>query len=80
MSRHGNALHPHLKAAAIDILLDNHWLRISDAQTAHYVTSLLNAFWEEAQAADIIRDVQEIFPVDCATAFRAHCKRHYPEL
>ena len=69
----------HIKAAALDIFLDNHLLRPEDSATAHYTASLLTSYWSGATLAEVVQDVQEIFPLVSAELFRAFCTRSYPE-
>ena len=65
----------HLKAAAIDILLDD--LR-PDSRPVRHIVVLLQAFWFQASARTIIEDVIELFPADCRVRVQAFCAHNYP--
>ena len=78
-----SAVHPdliYLKAAALDLLFDWYfWAPGTESQEA-YARRLLQSYWTDISAADLLLEVQFLFPEDVALLFRAHCATRYPEL
>ena len=64
----------HLKAAAVDILLE------SLISSGRYIQDLLAAYWAAADERQIIEDVEAFFPSECVWQFQAFCARNYPPL
>ena len=69
----------HLKAAARDIISE-YFCRdsLESATAAQYADELLQAYWKEASAADVIRDARALFPEECFLIFSAFCAYNYP--